>query len=79
MQQLIAKYPCIQQLLTKSKALHDTLFRQVELQCYSNEEKFKALMERNAHLLNYAPHKYLASYLGMDATNFSKILNGYKI
>ena len=55
-------------------ALKGALERQVELQCYSNEEKFKTLLHRSPHLLQIIPHKYLASYMGMDATNFSKLL-----
>lgn len=71
------EHPAIQQLIFKATAhaLKGTLLRHVELQCFSNEEKFKTLLKRSPHLLNMVPHKYLASYLGMDATNFSKLLN----
>jgi pyridoxine 5'-phosphate synthase PdxJ len=55
-------------------ALKGALERHIELQCYTNEEKFKTLLKRSPHILNLVPHKYLASYLGMDATNFSKLL-----
>lgn len=56
-------------------ALKGALLRHVELQCYSNEEKFKTLLSRSPHILQLVPHKYLASYLGMDASNFSKLMN----
>jgi len=55
------------------------LERQIELQCFSAEEKFKALLKRSPHVLNLIPHKYLASYLGIDATNFSKLLGTVRL
>lgn len=65
------------------KALSETfagvLQRQIELQCFSAEEKFKALLKRSPHVLQLIPHKYLASYLGIDATNFSKLLGKVRI
>lgn len=79
--QLINKYPLIQAMVLNLTAaiLKGVLFRQVELQCFSNEEKFRALLKRSPHILNLVPHKYIASYLGMDATNFSKLLGSVKI
>jgi len=75
-QHQINTYPDIQQLIFKATAfaLKGALERHIELQCFSNEEKFKVLLKRSPHVLNLVPHKYLASYLGMDATNFSKLL-----
>jgi CRP-like cAMP-binding protein len=80
-QQLIITYPSFQQLLFKATAfaLKGALERHIELQCYTNEEKFKTLLKRSPHILNLVPHKYLASYLGMDATNFSKLLSSVRI
>jgi CRP-like cAMP-binding protein len=78
--ELVAQYmqdfPAIQQLFFKATALAlaGSLERHVELQCFTNEEKFKTLLKRSPHILNLVPHKYIASYLGMDATNFSKLL-----
>ena len=60
-------------------ALSGVLERMVELQCYSSEEKFKSLLKRSPHLLNQIPQKYLANYLGIDPTNFSKLINLIKI
>ena len=79
--QLIKSSPLIQQFLFKvtAFALKGALHRHVELQCFTNEEKFKTLLQRSPHILNLVPHKYLASYLGMDATNFSKLINKVKI
>lgn len=80
-QQLMKTYPNIKDLLFNATAfaLKGALERHVELQCYSNEEKFRTLMKRSPHILNIVPHKYLASYLGMDATNFSKLLATVRI
>jgi CRP-like cAMP-binding protein len=80
-EQLMLTYPNIQRLILKavSMALEGALFRQVELQCYGAEEKFKTLLRRSPHLLNLVPHKYLASYLGIDATTFSKLLGSVRL
>lgn len=56
-------------------ALSGILERLAEIQCFSSEEKFRSLMGRSPHLLNLVPHKYLANYLGIDPTNFSKLVN----
>lgn len=53
--------------------------RMTELQCFSSEEKFKKLLTRSPHILQLVPHKYLANYIGIDATNFSKLMNSVKI
>jgi CRP-like cAMP-binding protein len=34
--------------------------------------------QRSPHLLQLVPHKYIASYLGIDSTNFSKLFNSVK-
>lgn len=80
-EQLMSASPVIQQFLFKATAfaLKGALHRHVELQCFTNEEKFRTLLQRSPHILNLVPHKYLASYLGMDATNFSKLLGSVKI
>jgi CRP-like cAMP-binding protein len=68
--------PAVERLmrLAVSRALAGVLERQIELQSYSAEDRFKTLLRRSGHVLTLIPHKYLASYLGMDATNFSKLL-----
>ena len=53
--------------------------RLVEIQSFSSEEKFRSLLKRSPHILQLVPHKYLASYLGIDATNFSKLINRVRI
>lgn len=77
----IKTHPVTQQLIFKATAfaLKGALERHIELQCFTNEEKFKVLLKRSPHVLNLVPHKYLASYLGMDATNFSKLLSTVRL
>jgi CRP-like cAMP-binding protein len=60
-------------------ALSGVLERMVEIQCFTAEEKFKTLFRRSPHLLNLIPHKYIANYLGIDPTNFSKLLSKVRI
>lgn len=60
-------------------AFSGVLERLVELQCYSSEEKFRQLLKRSPHILQIVPHKYLANYIGIDATNFSKLINSIQI
>jgi CRP-like cAMP-binding protein len=60
-------------------AFSGLLERMVELQCFSSEEKFRELLKRSPHILTLVPHKYLANYLGIDPTNFSKLINSVRI
>jgi len=78
---LMQRYPNFQTCMFKavSFTFAGVLERQIELQCFSAEEKFKALLKRSPHVLNLIPHKYLASYLGIDATNFSKLLGTIRL
>ncbi|MBL7856680.1 MAG: Crp/Fnr family transcriptional regulator [Cyclobacteriaceae bacterium] len=62
-----------------SQSLSGVLARMVELQCYSSEDKFRQLLKRSPHILTLVPHKYLANYLGIDPTNFSKLINSVRI
>ncbi len=78
---LMDKHPDILKLVHKgvTQAFSGLLERMVELQCFSSEEKFKKLLQRSPHILTLVPHKYLANYLGIDATNFSKLINSVRI
>ncbi len=62
-----------------TNALSGVLERLVEIQCYSSEDKFRKLLQRSPHILQLIPHKYLASYLAIDPTNFSKLINKIRI
>lgn len=59
--------------------LAGVLTRQIELQSFTAEQRFRALLARSPHILHLVPHKYLASYLGLDATNFSKFLGTVRL
>lgn len=78
---LIAKYTPIQNLLRIGMAgvISGQLERQVEILAYTAEEKFKTLLRRSPQVLNLIPHKYLASYIGVDPTTFSKMLKNVRI
>jgi len=52
--------------------------RLVELQFYSGEDQFRKLLQRSPHILQLIPHKYLARYIGIDATIFSKLMNSIR-
>lgn len=81
LQLLMQSKPAIEILIRQgiTYALSGLLTRLVELQCYSSEERFTQLLQRSPHILQLVPHKYLANYLGIDATNFSKFINKIKI
>jgi CRP-like cAMP-binding protein len=80
-QKLMARYPAVTALIQKgtAQALSGVLQRLAELQCFSSEEKFRSLLQRSPHILQLVPHRYLANYLGIDATNFSKFINRIRI
>lgn len=77
LQTLMQSRPAIEFLIRQgiTGALSGVLERLVELQCFTTEERFRSLLQRSPHILQLVPHKYLANYLGMDATNFSKLIN----
>ncbi|WP_428659517.1 Crp/Fnr family transcriptional regulator [Runella sp.] len=77
LQALMQSRPAIESLIRQgiTGALSGILERLVELQCFNTEERFRRLLQRSPHILQLVPHKYLANYLGMDATNFSKLIN----
>ncbi|MGV3587010.1 MAG: Crp/Fnr family transcriptional regulator [Adhaeribacter sp.] len=81
LQQLMQTRPAIETMVRVgiTHSLAGLLERLVELQCYSSEEKFKKLLQRSPHILQLVPHKYLANYLGIEATNFSKLINKVKL
>lgn len=81
LQLLMQSRPAIEVLIRQgiTHALSGLLIRLVELQSYSSEERFLQLLQRSPHILQLVPHKYLANYLGIDATNFSKFINKIKI
>lgn len=79
--QLMDERPSIALLIHSgiTRAFSGILERLVELQCFSSEEKFRKLLARSPHILQLVPHKYLANYLGINPTNFSKLLNNIRL
>ena len=55
------------------------LTRHREMLTLGMEARFRAFVARSPHLLQLVPHKYIASYLGIDPTNFSKLYNSIRI
>ncbi|WP_447636904.1 Crp/Fnr family transcriptional regulator [Flavobacterium microcysteis] len=51
------------------------LNRQIELRSTTIEDRFKIFCQRSPHLLQQVPQKYIAAYLAIDPTNFSKLIN----
>lgn len=80
-QTMVKQFPEFEEFTRKATnyVISGLLDRLVELQCFSSEEKFKKLLKRSPHILQYVPQKYLANYLGIDPTNFSKLMNTVKI
>lgn len=80
-QELTDRYHNFEKLIRKATnfTLAGALERQIELQCFSAEEKFTTLLRRSPQVLTMIPHKYLASYLGIDASTFSKLLGTVRI
>jgi CRP-like cAMP-binding protein len=77
---LMRQRPDVEFMVRKgiTHALSGLLERLAELQCYTAEEKFNKVLQRSPHIFQLIPHKYIANYLGMDATNFSKLINKQK-
>jgi CRP-like cAMP-binding protein len=80
-QQLMDRYHNFERWvrLSTSFAFMGVIERQIELTCYSAEEKFRTLLQRSPHVLQLIPHKYLASYLGIDPSTFSKLMASVRI
>lgn len=81
LKELARQRPAIERMLRAgvTQTLSGILERLVEVQCFSSEEKFVNLLKRSPHILQLVPHKYLANYLGIDPTNFSKLVNKVRI
>lgn len=81
LQQLFEEERGIERLFRKMTEafLVGVLQRHLELQILTIEERFKQFAQRSPHLFQLVPHKYIANYLGINATNFSKLYNSIKI
>ncbi len=81
LQNLFEESQPIERLFRKMSeaVLSGLINRHIELHSLTIEERFKTFCTRSPHLLQLVPHKFIASYLGIDATNFSKLYNNIKI
>jgi CRP-like cAMP-binding protein len=81
LQELYDKAPGIERFFRISTELLLTgiLQRHRERNSLTIEERYLQFARRSAHLLNKVPHKYIASYLDINPTNFSKLYNSIRI
>ena len=81
LQNLYKTFQNIETLFRKinEKLLVGMLNLHIEFRSLSIEERFLAFSRRSPHLFKQVPHKFISSYLGIDATNFSKLFNKVKI
>lgn len=80
LQKLFDKSQQIERLFRRmtEAVLAGVINRQIELLSMNIEQRYKTFCQRSPHLLQLVPHKYIASYLGIDPTNFSKLFNSVK-
>ena len=80
-QDLMKEHREIETLFRKATEyfLAGVIQRQHELMAHDMETRFKAFVKRSPHLLQMVSQKDLASYLRIDATNFSKLINSIHI
>jgi CRP-like cAMP-binding protein len=79
--ELFDTQPVLERLFRKftEAVLVGLIQRHIDLHTLSIEERFRGFATRSQHLLHSVPHKYIASYLDIDPTNFSKLFNSIKI
>jgi CRP-like cAMP-binding protein len=78
---LVEKHHEIETLLRKTLigTLGGVVNRYHRILTLTMEERFRDFMKNSPQLINQIPHKEIASYLKIDPTNFSKLLNTIKI
>ena len=78
---LAETYPLIARWIHLSTvhALAGIMERHVEALSLDAGQKFRRLLSRSPHVPQLIPHKYLASYLGIDPATFSKLLGGRRL
>lgn len=79
--QLALQYPLIERWvrLATAQALAGVLERHIEILTFTAAQKFRMLLTRSPQVLQLIPHKYLASYLGIDPATFSKLLSTIRL
>ena len=80
-QQLMEQFREIETLFRKATEhfLMGVIERHHELMAFDIETRFKTFVRRSPHMLNLVSQKDLASYLRIDSTNFSKLLNSVRV
>ncbi|MCH7413792.1 Crp/Fnr family transcriptional regulator [Belliella sp. R4-6] len=80
LQNLFDKSQQIERLFRRmtEDVLAGVINRHIELHSMTIEERYKTFCKRSPQLLQLVPHKYIASYLGINPTNFSKLYNSVK-
>jgi CRP-like cAMP-binding protein len=80
-QQLMEEHREIETLFRKTTEhfLMGVIQRHHELMAFDMETRFRLFAKRSPHLLNMITQKDIASYLRIDATNFSKLINSIQI
>ena len=80
-QQQMSRYREIETLFRKTTEvfLDGMIQRHHELMAFDVETRFKNFVKRSPHLLNMISQKDLASYLRIDPTNFSKLMNRIRL
>jgi CRP-like cAMP-binding protein len=77
LQNIFDQYHEIERLFRKMTEfmLAGLIQRHLELHSLNIEERFRVFAQRSPHLFQLVPHKYIANYLNIDPTNFSKLYN----
>lgn len=80
-QEMLEKHWPIERLFRKATEalLIGTLHRYYSLMAFDIETRFRQFTQRSPHLLQLVSQKDLASYLRIDPSNFSKLMNRIKI
>ena len=80
-QELVQQHREIETLFRKvtEQFLLGIIERHHQLMAFKTENRFKDFVQRSPHLLNMVSQKDIASYLRIDSTNFSKLINTVKI
>ncbi|MEQ9405105.1 MAG: Crp/Fnr family transcriptional regulator [Cyclobacteriaceae bacterium] len=80
-QQLMEEYREIETLFRKAteQFLDGFIQRHHELMAFDIETRFKNFAKRSPHLLGLISQKDLASYLRIESSNFSKLMNSMRI
>jgi CRP-like cAMP-binding protein len=78
---LMDKHPMIERWVRigTTWALSGVMERHIEMLTSNAEQKFRKLLKRSPHVLQIIPHKYLASYLGIDPATFSKLMGSIRL